>query len=75
MELSHPIKMTLGLFPLGAFAALVVWFIYVGKYGQYGNQIGSDGQTNKDNSDIAFQAVIASVAVYYVLHHHMSHMM
>ena len=74
MKLSQPVKMTLGLFPLGSLAALVVWFVYVGQYGQDGD-VAVDGRKNSEQATIAFQAVVGSVAVYYALHHHLSQMM
>lgn len=68
------LKTVLSVFPLGALAAVVVWFVYVGKYGQKGDQLGSYGedQTNSKNAEIAFQAVVASVLVYFALHHHVN---
>lgn len=75
MQLAQPVKMILGLFPLGALAALVVWFVYVGQYGKDGNAPDGESRTNSEQSTIAFQAIVASVAVYYALHHHLSHMM
>jgi hypothetical protein len=75
MQLAQPVKMILGLFPVGALAALVMWFVYVGQYGQDGNTLKADSRKNSEQATIAFQAIIASVAVYYALHHHLSHMM
>ena len=75
MELVAPVKLLLGIFPLGALAAVVVWFVYVIKYGHYGNRIGSQSRRNSEQATIAFQGVVASVAVCYALHHHLAHMM
>lgn len=68
------LKTVLSVFPLGALAAVVVWFVYVGKYGQHGDQAGTYGedQTNSKNAEIAFQAVVASVLLYFALHHHVN---
>jgi len=75
-EIASPLRMLLSVFPLGALAAVVVWFVYVGKYGQHGEQVASyaEGQSNSQNAEIAFQAVVASVLLYFVLHHHVSYM-
>jgi hypothetical protein len=75
MQLDQPIKMILGLLPAGAVAALVVWFVYVGQYGKEGNSPDEKQRTRSEKATIAFQAIIASVAVYYALHHHLTHMM
>ncbi len=75
-KVALPLKVLLSAFPLGALAAVVVWFVYVGKYGQHGEQSDkyAEGQTNSQNAEIAFQAVVASVLVYFVLHHHINFM-
>ena len=75
MKLGQPVKMILGLFPIGSLAALVVWFVYVGQYAKDGNVADEKSRTNSEQSTIAFQAIVASGAVYYALHHHMSHLM
>lgn len=72
MKATDSLKMLLSVFPLGALAAVIVWFVYVGKYGKHGQQIDADGRSNEDKSTIAFQAAIASVALYFVLHHHVN---
>lgn len=74
MQVALPLKMLLSVFPLGALAAVVVWFVYVGKYGQHGQQTDADGRTNEDKAMISFQAAIAAVAVYFALHHHVRFM-
>ena len=75
MELSQPIRMMFTTLLFGTFSSLVVWFVYVGKFGQEGNKQNEDYKSNSDKATIAFQAIVASVAVYYALHHHLSHMM
>ena len=75
MELTLPIKMLLSLFPLGSLAAVVVWFVYVGKYGHDGNAVDAENRNNKDKASIAFEAAIASVALYFILHHNVRHLM
>lgn len=74
MKVALPLKMLLSVFPLGALAAVIVWFVYVGKYGQHGEQTSTyaEGQTNSQNAEIAFQAVVASVLLYFALHHHVN---
>lgn len=76
MQNNLPLKMLFSLFPLGALAAVVVWFVYVIQYANDGNtKKGAEDQTNTERADIAFQAVVASVLVYFVLHHHLKFLM
>jgi len=72
MKVALPLKMLLSVFPLGALAAVIVWFVYVGKYGQHGQQVDAEGRANEDKATVAFQAVVASVLVYFALHHHVN---
>ena len=72
MKVALPLKMLLSVFPLGALAAVVVWFVYVGKYGQHGDQPDADDRSNSEKATISFQAVVASVLLYFVLHHHVN---
>ena len=70
MKVALPLKMILSVFPLGALAAVIVWFVYVGKYGRHGEQTDADDRSNSEKATIAFQGAVAAVAVYFALHHH-----
>lgn len=71
LQLSMPMKAIFSLFPTGALAALVVWFVYVIKYAENGEQPGDKSQQNSDKYTIAFQTIVAVVLLYFMLHHHM----
>ena len=60
----------LSVFPVGALVAVIFWFVYVGRYSNDGPDADTEGRTNQDKADIAFQAVVAVAALYFVLHHH-----
>ena len=62
----------LSLFPVGAVVALIFWFVYVGKYANDGPDSANDakGKTNQDKYTIAYQAVVATVLLYLMLHNH-----
>ena len=61
LQLSMPVKAIFSLFPTGAIAALVVWFVYVIRYAENGEQSGAEGQVNSDKYTIAFQTIVAVV--------------
>ena len=75
MELSQPIRMMFTTVLFGTFAAFVMWFIYVGKYGQEGDKLNEDDKRNSEKATICFQAIVGSVAFYYALHHHLVQML
>ena len=67
------VSLTVGLlsvFPLGALVAVVFWFVYVGRYSADGPNADAEQRTNDEKATIAFQAVVAVAALYFVLHHH-----
>ena len=76
MKVSLPVKAIYSLFPLGALAALIVWLVYVARYGRDGDLKPNDeGQTNSQNSEIAFQTIVALSLLYFVFHHYSGMMM
>lgn len=70
MGLSVGLKGLLSLFPLGALAAVVTWFVFVGRYASDGPDVDGESRTNEDKATIAFQAAVAVAALYFILHHH-----
>ena len=60
----------LSLFPVGAFVALIFWFVYVGRYANEGPYPDEKDKTNQDKYTIAYQAVVATVLLYLMFHNH-----
>ena len=72
-------------FIITALAAAIAWIVYVA-YAVNNNVLGDDvfdaaaptddqkkGVTNLETADVCFQAVVASVLLYFVARHHFSH--
>ena len=74
-SLGMGVKGLLSVFPLGALAAVIAWFVFVGRYARDGTDADSEGRTNNDKATVSFQAVIAVAALYFLLHHHTRVMM
>lgn len=68
-SLSVGIKGLLSVFPVGALVAVVFWFVYVGRYSQDGPDPDGEQRRNDEKATIAFQAVVAVAALYFLLHH------
>jgi hypothetical protein len=65
----------LSVLPLGSLVALVFWLVYAASYRQDGLDTDEDGADNLNKASMAFQAIVASAALYYMLHQHSSLMM
>ena len=65
----------LSALPLGSLVALVFWFVYAARYARDGSDPDADSSTNEDKASMAFQAIVASAALYYMLYQHSSLMM
>ena len=65
----------LSALPLGSLVALVFWFVYAARYASDGSDPDEDSAVNEDKASMAFQAIVASAALYYMLHQHSSLMM
>jgi hypothetical protein len=70
MQMSLGLKGIFSLFPTGALAGLITWLVYVIRYADKGPAPDGNGATNVEKSTIAFQTVVATVLLYFVLHHH-----
>ena len=64
------VKGLLSVFPLGALAAVITWFVFVARFSSDGPDVDAEGRTNEDKATICFQAVLAVAALYFLLHHH-----
>jgi hypothetical protein len=65
----------LSALPLGSLVALIFWFVYAARYWRDGPDVDNDGASNEDKAGMAFQAIVASAAIYYLLHQHSTLMM
>ncbi len=74
MQLSTPVKMTLGVLPLAAFAAAILWLVYTAKLAEdIDDNVVTAADREHYRSTVAFQAVVASTLLYFALHHGLSH--
>ena len=70
MELSMPTKMILGLLPLAALGAVVVWLVYAIKLSEdINDDVVSAADRHFYRTSVSFQAVVATIALYFALHH------
>jgi uncharacterized membrane protein len=65
------LKMLLALVPVATMVAVVFWLVYVLRYSKEDDQTPQavKAQELLHKSEIAFQAVVATVLVYFVSHH------
>ena len=71
MQMSLGLKGLFSLFPVGALAGLIAWLVFVAKYADEGPAPDGNNATNVEKSTVAFQALVATVLLYFVFHHHM----
>ena len=73
MRHSSMIKMVFGLLPIASLVAVGFWLAYVTKYSHEKHQnMGANAHAAQEfvqKSTIAFQAVVATILVYFVSHH------
>ena len=71
MKRSHGLKMLFSVFPVAALVAVVFWLIFVVKYEDQSDKssTGALAHEYKQKADISFQAVVATILVYFVSHH------
>ena len=71
MRRSSILKMLLSLLPLAALVAVVFWLVYVSKYENEPSKGSSDdvAYEQAQKATIAFQAVVATILVYFASHH------
>ena len=63
------LKVVYSVLPLGALAALVVWFVYAGRVSDK-KPSTSTLRTDLDDAHLCFQALVATCLIYLVLHVH-----
>ena len=71
MRRSSIVKMLLSLLPVAALVAVVFWLVYVTKYDDQASKGPNDPLAYEyaQKAEIAFQAVVATILVYFVSHH------
>ena len=75
MELSSPTKMVLGLLPLAALAATVMWLVYAIKFGEdVDDNIVNAADREAYRTTLAFQGVVATILLYFAAHHGLSNL-
>lgn len=70
MQLSMPTKVLSSSIPVIVLVAAVYWLIFAFAYQKQGPSPDGEQRTNQDKATLSFQAVVAFVAVYYILHRH-----
>lgn len=63
-------KIVVSILPLAAVVATVYWLVFAFSYEREGPDADSNGKTNQDKATFSFQAVVALIALYFLLHKH-----
>jgi mannose/fructose/N-acetylgalactosamine-specific phosphotransferase system component IID len=65
------LKMLFGVLPIAALVAVVFWTVFVFKYEKEDDKSAANPKAQEylDKSTVSFQAVVATILVYFVSHH------